>query len=232
MTAQELITASLKLINGQAYAPTDTDGELTSALGFLNMMLGDWHTKNLTVPVMTQENLTLVASQASYTIGASGANFLTARPLSVSPATFLRNSGTDYPLDIIGEGEYNGIAVKTVTSIPQKLFYKNNYPLGIIYLFPVPAEAYTLVLNSIKELTDLAALSTTVDLPSVYRRAVIYNFAVELAPQYFAQIDGSVAKTADDMYRTVSALNREDSISDVNDVILTRAGRFNIYTGE
>jgi hypothetical protein len=53
-----------------------------------------------------------------------------------------------------------------------------------LHLNPVPSAADTLVLYTWQQLSRFAATSDTFDLPPGYARAIRYNLALELAPEY------------------------------------------------
>jgi hypothetical protein len=79
----------------------------------------------------------------SYTVG-TGGDFNVARPDRLE-AAFVRQlipSGQnqiDFPLQILQAREdYNRIALKTMGTLPQVIFYDSAYPLGVIYPWPVP----------------------------------------------------------------------------------------------
>ena len=71
--------------------------------------------------------------------------------------------------------------MKSNTSqIPQVLFYDPQYPLGIIYLFPVPSAAYTLMFNAIIQQSTYSSLPMSLSVPPGYERAYILNLALDL----------------------------------------------------
>ena len=187
-TALDLITDSL--VKARTHAPGEAVGsdKSSAALRELNRMLGAWSNENLLLHQETEETLTLVVDQASYTIGESGSSqdFDTVRPLEILDGTFVRESGgnLDYPLTGKTLEEYRDIRNKSTGSIPWWITYNPTYPNGTLYLFWTPTSAFELHLLSLKELTALATLTTTVSLPPGYEDAIIYNLALRLASDY------------------------------------------------
>lgn len=159
-----------------------TAAEAADGLELLNEMLESWSTEQLAVPHILQENFTLVAGTASYTIG-SGATFNTTRPLDVL-CGFIRYSSLDYPLRILTRQEYDQIPLKTTQFLPEALYYQPSVANGVITLYGVPDQAYTLYIDSMKQLQSFAGLTTAIVLPPGYKRAIRFNLAPELAPEY------------------------------------------------
>lgn len=181
-TALELIESSLRLATVLASGETATADEATDGLKSLNDILENWSLENLTVWQGDNEQFTLTPGVASYTIGAGG-TFNTTRPIRIG-LSFTRVNGSDFPLQPWGLDEYNAVSVKTVGGIPERYVYLNEYPLGQIILYPVPATASTLFLNSDRVLTFPVTLATSLAFPPGYEKALRYTLATNLAPEY------------------------------------------------
>lgn len=192
-TAQEIVTDALESIGVYAPGETLSAADSSRALTVLNDMLDSWSNDNLAVFARTEVTKVLTANVYQYTIGAGGA-INTTRPLRVldgyGSAYVVDTNSNRFPIDVIGQDQWNLIGnVATVTSDgPTKLFYDAQYPLGTINLFPVPLQAWTLHFDTMLQLTDFAALGTTVSLPPGYNRAMKRNLALDLWP-YFKGID-------------------------------------------
>lgn len=234
-TVRDLVKGSLRLIGAIAQGETPSAPEASDALTSLNGMLDGWSTEKLIIYDETFEDLTLIPSQQLYTIG-SGGNFNTTRPLRISKAFIKKTNGSDYveyPIEIANEDEWAMIASKSVSSTyPQKLYYEQAYPLGKIRLWPVPTEANTLVLYSWKPLTAFASLDTTISIPPGYLRAIRYNLAMELAPEYGKPTSTEVMAIASESKTAIKRLNIRPFYSEVDPALLSGNKRFNIYTGE
>lgn len=172
-----MTTSALDIINGAAKKlgvlfkgealPSD---EANDGLVALNNMLDSWSNEDLLTVAFTTETFSLTGA-ASYTIG-SGGVFNTSRPINIASAVVTVGS-VDYPLIPLTPQAYNEeIAIKSITSpIPKYLVYDNAYPLGTITLFAVPSSGSTLKMLSNKPLSNLSALTSTVDLPD--RKSVV-----------------------------------------------------------
>ncbi len=193
-SALDIITGAAKLL-GVVFKSEALDAdEANDGLVTLNDMLDSWSNDSLRVTAFTVENFALT-SAASYTIG-SGGNFNTSRPITVKSAV-VRVGSIDYPLRWLSVEEYQTevIAKAISTTIPRFAVYDNAYPLATLTFYAVPSGG-TFYLQSKKPLANLSALNSTVDLPPGWKKALKYNLAIDLAPQYGAQVAPEVAEGA------------------------------------
>ena len=160
---------------------TSNTTRMSEALTCFNNMLSSWD-KDLIVP--TTESFTLTVGDADYTIG-SGGDFDTVRPIKLLSA-FIRDADNyDYPVDTyLSRDDYNKFAQKNIDGRPSCLLYVLEYPLGRIIFDSEPESAETFYLTSHKPFSPYTALSDTILQPVEYENAMIYNFAIEIAPEY------------------------------------------------
>jgi len=184
-TAQTLINDALELLGVIGAGETATGEDTTSALGTLNRMLDSWRNESLMVYAISNITHTLVGSDDTYTIGPSGADITATRPVKIESA-FVRQSNTDYPVQVIDDQAYwQGIASRTSSSdIPAYLYYDTAFPNGTIYLWPVPFAANVLYMQVWTPLSEYATAGTAVSLPPGYQEAIAYGLAVRLAPKF------------------------------------------------
>lgn len=192
-TARGIIKSAMRKAGVLTVGEDPSAEEANDALEMLNDLLASISNDSLIVYSRTFENFPLSGGTASYTIG-SGATFNTVRPIKIVSA-YVRIGTIDYPLEIITDENYASIGMKAIQGIPEFLNYTNAFANGTINLYPVPAAAYTLYLVTEKQLTTFA-LNDTVSLPPGWRRMLIYNLAIELAPEYGQPIPPEVAKIA------------------------------------
>jgi len=191
-SALQLITGAARLIGVIRKSEAMTADEAADGLVALNDMLASWSNNGLLCVSRVWEYFT-VNSALSYTIG-TGQELNTTRPLSIK-AAFFRVGTIDYPLEIITDEQYESITLKTLsTNYPQYLSYDNAYPYGTIRLYPQGAGELHLL--SEKPITNIAGLSTTVDLPAGWNRAIRYNLAIDIAPEYGEEPSPAVVEMA------------------------------------
>lgn len=193
-TALDIITGAAKLIGVVFKSETLDDDEANDGLVALNDMLDSWSNDSLLVSAYTEETFSLTGA-SSYTIG-TGGTFNTSRPITIKTAV-VRSGNIDYDLKIITPEQYQSIALKSTASpIPEYLVYDNVYPLGTIKLYPVASAGSTLTMLSNKPLSNLSALTTAVTLAPGWKRALKYNLAIELAPEYGVDVPAWVIRNA------------------------------------
>lgn len=226
-TALQLITGALRLIQAVRKTEAITADEAEDGLAALNELLGSWSNETLNITSRVTESFN-ITSGTSYTIG-SGQTLNTTRPISIE-AAFIRIGNIDYPLTKITDEEYSSIAYKSLgTTIPQYFNYNNGYPYGTIKIYPALVGNVGLHLLSEKPLTEIATINTEIDLPAGTKRALKYNLAVDLAPEYGKQVSEVVYKIAKEslgQIRLSVAKNRPIKQRYDNSI----AGN-NIYTG-
>ncbi len=233
MTGRDVITAALRLIG--AYAPGESveASEATDGLGALNRMLGGWSTEGLLIHAITAETpLTLTPGDSTVTLGASGD--ITTRPQKIESALIRdASSSVDGPLmRILTLEEYSLISSKTTqATYPDAIYDDGGFPQRTLYLYPVPSAAHKLVLFTKRALTEITTLDTAVSLPPGYDRGIIYNLAIELAPEYGKAVPDSVVMVAQESKAGLKRMNDRSVLLRVDDALQPGGGRYNIYTG-
>lgn len=230
-TVRELIEGSLRLIEELGAGQVSDADSANDALKSLSMMINSWSSMGDLIYTETTDSYAMTAGDGVYTIGATG-DIAVARPTRIT-AAYVTSGGVDSPLEIIDAKKYADIPIKTLQGIPEQIYFESNYPNATLRLYPVPSAADTLVLYSEKPLTEYTALTTTLSLPPGYERALKYNLAVEIAPEYGKQASATVQKIAIQSKNAIqNNNNRYDSEKLVADPALIATGTFNIYTGE
>jgi len=166
----------------------------------------------------------------SYTIGASGV-FDTVKPFVINSA-FIRIGNIDYHLKQIMEQEYSAIGFKSIGGIPELFYYKNDTPLGTIFVYPVGVAGYSLHLSSLKPLTEFADLSTEYDVPTGQEDMLVYNLAKRLAGEYEKPVPPEVNQMAEKTVQAMRVYNKRNNYpTSVIDMADNRNGIGNIYSG-
>lgn len=199
-TALQFITGAARLIGVVRKGEALDADEASDGLSALNDMLASWSNNGLLCVARVWEYFTVTAS-TSYTIG-SGQSLNTVRPIDIK-AAFFRIGTIDYDLEIISDEEYERISLKTLTTnFPRYITYDNAYPYGTIRLYPQGAGELHLL--SEKPITSISTLSTSVDFPAGWNRAIRYNLAIEIEPEYGVGVPPAVVKTATESLSNIS----------------------------
>jgi len=224
-TGLEIITKAMQKVGILIKSESPASDEAADALDALNDLIASWSTESMLIYARTLESFTLAGGTSSYTIG-SGQTFNTVRPLMIIDS-YIRNSTIDTNVAIVPDEVFANITNKTTQGIPEFLNYDNAFPTGTIKLWPVPSSAYTLFISSEKELSSLT-LAGTVSLPAGWKRALIYNLALELAPEYGQSVDEAILKHANESKRNIKATIMRNRSMDAN---ATPSLGFNVYSG-
>lgn len=235
-TALELIQSALRLLGVIASGESLSAAEATDGLAALNDLLDSWSTQELLVPTRIREVFPLVANQQTYKMGVGAPDFNTARPIRIENA-LLQYSGVspvlELPMDILNKEEYAAILLKSLSStIPLSLYEDNAFPYDNLSVWPVPQTSYNLVLYSWKPLADLASLTTELSLPPGYQRALRFNLAVDLAPEYGKEPSATVIAEAVASKGNIKRVNLKPSYLKVDKAARGKPGVWDYRTGD
>jgi hypothetical protein len=232
-TAGDIIYGSLRLIGQLAEGETPSSETAQDALAAMNQMIQSWNTERLAVFSTQDQVVTWPPSTISRTFGPTG-DIVANRPIAIDDSTYFRDpaNGISYGLKLINQQQYNGIAVKTVTSTyPQVLWVNMTYPNIEMYVYPVPTKVLEFHVVSVEELTQPANLATDLAFPPGYLRCFRYNLACELAPEFGVEPSRQVQRIAMTSKRNLKRINNPDDIMSLPYSIVATRQRFNIFAG-
>ena len=232
-TAGDQINGALRLIGQLAEGETPSAATSADALTAMNQMLDSWSSERLSVFSTQDQVFTWPASTASRTIGPTG-DFVGNRPVLLDDSTYFRDTSNNisFGIKIINQQQYNGIAVKTVTSTyPQVLWINMDMPNADMYIYPVPTKALQWHFISVTELVEPAALSTVLVVPPGYIRAFRFNLACEIAAEFGVEPPPQVRRIAMYSKRNIKRINNPDDVMNLPYSIVATRQRFNIYSG-
>lgn len=174
----------------------------------LNSLVDSWILETLLAYTTTETVFTLPANTASRTIGASQQISVT-RPIRIEGQSFVRVSSIDYPLDPITEAEYNDFALKStsVGFVPEYCFLDGGYPTGNVFFYPVVGAAVEIHLVTMGQLSAFADTTTDYGLPPGYQRALEFNLAIEIAPDFEQAVSPMIIGAAANAKRLVKRAN-------------------------
>ena len=232
-TAGDQINGALRLIGQLAEAETPSAATSQDALAALNQMIDSWNTERLAVFSTQDQVFDWPPNVLSRTLGPSG-DFVGNRPILLDDATYFIDtaSGISYGIKIINQQQYDGIAVKTVTSTyPQVIWVNMSYPNIEMYVYPKPTKVLEWHFISVEELTKPALLSTTLAFPPGYLRAFKYNLACEIAAEFGVEPPPQVQRIAMTSKRNLKRINNPDDVMSIPYAIVGTRQRFNIFAG-
>jgi len=232
-TAGDQINGALRLIGQLAEGEEPSAATANDALAALNQMIDSWNTERLSVFSTQDQVFSWLPNFATRTLGPTG-DFVGNRPILVDDSTYFRDpsSNISFGVKLINQQQYNGIAVKTVTSTyPQVMFVNMTYPNITMTVYPVPTKVLEWHIVSVQELTTAALLSTPLAFPPGYLRAFRYNLACEIAPEFGIEPSPQVSRIAMYSKRNLKRINNPDDIMSLPYSIVATRQRFNIFAG-
>ena len=232
-TANEQINGALRLLGVLAEGETPSASTSQDALATLNQMIDSWNTERLSVFSTQDQVKTWLPNLISNTLGPTG-TLVGQRPVLVDDATYFRDPANNisYGIKLINQQQYNGIAVKTVTSTyPQVMWVNMTYPDIEIYVYPVPTKPLEFHFVSVEPLMSVPTLATDITMPLGYLRAFKYNLACELAAEFGVEPSPQVLRVAMTSKRNLKRINNPDDIMALPYSLVATRQRFNIYAG-
>jgi hypothetical protein len=237
-SAGDQINRALRLLGVLAEGETPSASVSQDALMAMNQMIDSWNTERLSVFSTIDQIVEWPVGAINATLGPSGSlvrlNGTAVRPILVDDATYFRDPQTNvsYGIKLINQQQYDGIAVKTVTSTyPQVMFINMTYPDIDIYIYPKPTRLLEFHFISVEELSQPATLSTTLAFPPGYLRAFTYNLAMEIAPEFGIEPSPQVQRIAMTSKRNLKRINNPDDIMSMPYSLVATRQRFNVYAG-
>ena len=232
-TAGDQINGALRLLGVLAEGETASAATSQDALNALNQMIDSWGTEKLSTFTTQEQIFNWLPGLISQTLGPSG-DFVGDRPVLMDDATYFvdTSSGISYGIKLINQQQYDGIAVKTVTStFPQVMWVNTNYPNIDMHIYPVPTKILEWHFISAAQLTQPATIATPLYFPPGYLRAFRYNLACELAPEFGVEPSATVSRIAMYSKRNLKRINNPDDIMSIPYAIVSTRQRFNIFAG-
>ena len=232
-TAGDQINRAFRLLGILAEGESPSAAMSQDALVALNQMLDSWSTERLMIYNTIDQMYTWPAGEITRHLGPTG-EFVGVRPVLLDDATYYRDPGTNvsFGIKFINQQQYDGIAVKTVTSTyPQVMWINMEFPNISMTIYPKPTRDLEWHFISVQELSQPATLATDLYFPPGYLRAFAYNLACEIAPEFGMEPPPQVVKIAMTSKRDLKRINTPDDVMSMPYSLVATRQRFNVYAG-
>lgn len=181
---------------------------LNRAFTQANWLLAQWARKRWLCYALEEYALPSTGAQ-TYTVG-NGQNVnINPRPDRLEYA-YLRLNPTaqtpvDIPLGIIQSKEdYSRISVKNVGTLAWRIFYDPQWPIGVLYPWPIPqASIYTLYLGFKVVLPRFTSIQQPINFPPEYAAALNWCLARRLRTSYQMPPDPEISALARDALNVI-----------------------------
>ena len=249
-SATDFIKSALRLVGALRSGLNLSAAEATDCQTVLNDMLDAFSAERIMIPAVTvqtldqnQKALTLVANQASYTLGNANENenFLLARPSRVERVSVMYSASQSTPVELgmemLDDVKWQGVANKSTPSLlPQACFVDSSnavFPDMVLYFWPVPTQANPVVLYLWTVLQLFPDLQSKFFFPPAYAEMLRFNLAVRLAAEFPCDLKKFqlVEKLAAQSKARVASINVSPKEAVCDDALLSGSGQGNIFTG-
>lgn len=208
-TAQTLINRACKWIQAISAGDSPSTLESTDALGELNGILDGWLNEELMCYARQDETFNTVNAQATYSIGPTGSDLVTARPVMIEEAWIIASNIT-YPVQMITNEQYDAIPYKVASANwPDRANYTATMPNGTMTVYPVPNGAYAFHMRTRVQFTAFATTATVVSLPPGWETALASELAIRLGPMFQRQAPPEIVNLAAVSKRRIRVVNSQ-----------------------
>ena len=206
--ALDIITNALANIGAQVPGEAVDPNIANFALQKLNNQLDLWNNDDFMV-ISVNEIFATITGKTAITIGPSGADIISQRPLSINSA-FVRASNIDYPIQILNVEQYELIGLKQLNGPwVRALWYNSGTPLGVLNVWPLPSSGELHIFCNLL-FTNFVTLYDTVQLTQGYVAAMEWKLSELLMPS-FGRTDPAllnmIRKNANDAIASIKGTN-------------------------
>ena len=152
-----------------------TGYDMRSARRSLDLLTKEWANKGVNLWTIEEQSAAISAGTASLTLDADLID-----TLEVSWRTGTGTTQNDRAMQRISVREWSHTANKNATGSPT-LYWVNRIDPPVIHMWPVPAEAGTLLYYTMRHLEDAGAYTNTMDIPPRFLPALTAGLAYYLA---------------------------------------------------
>lgn len=238
MTGLDLFTSALRLIGAAASSEPPEDAEISDCKDAANLMLDSWNTDGLNVFTKRIDSYPLAGGKNSYTLGPGG-DWDAPRPQRITKANLIKTDVVPYlriPVEVLDDLQWGAIKLQGVdSSIVLKIYSDGAYPVSTVWTWPQPTMSYLLELYTWQLLAQFDDLTADLSFPPGYARAIKYNLACEIAPEFGKEPSPRVAQIAIESKAALQSFNADPPPQMPCDGgVLTGRNRsgFNYLTGE
>lgn len=205
------------------------------ALTRLNYMIAQWAVSRWMVYHLVDTGVQ-ATGQEFYTVGA-GAEFNTGARIDRIEFAYFRQLTNSNPNQVdttleqlFSREDYSRITLKQLNSFPSYFFFDSSYPLGNLYVWPLPSNLYEVHIVTKAVLSRFASLYQNIVLPDEYMAALHFNLAARLRVAYRFKTDPAIVALAKDALNIITNNNTQiPRLAMPNG--LPRPGVWNPYSG-
>lgn len=245
-TIRDMLAAALRKLGVLGAGESMSANASADALTALQLLVDDMANENLLIPVTTLLSASMAAGSVSYTIGTYPApvpdplpdtHIETVKPTEYLSAYIRDSASNDFPVRIIPQNQYSALSTKLLTSRPSMVYVQAGWPMDTLQFDAAgydTSDTFKLVcLLPLSSYLTTATLNDVIDMPPGYKRMVLYNLCVDLAPEWSVKVGAEIASAAAASKRNLRAknLNVGKLRSDSPQSVYGGPGYYNIHGG-
>jgi hypothetical protein len=204
----DLLTDSLIFVGAYSQGQTANPDDLSLAFRIMNRKIDSLSAEKLSMVGLHYGQYNLNGG-SSYTYGPGMLWNATSRPIKIKSASTVAPNGVERPCRITTADQWAAVADKSRTGVyAEDMFYDNGYPIGNIYLSPMPANGHA-VLWTFEQIAQLVSQTGTVDLAPGYTETLVMIAAVELCIAFQRPLTEELNNAALQAKNVIQQLNAE-----------------------
>lgn len=226
VTFINLLKASLRAIGAIGGGQTPAAHEVTDGIAAANDLLEQWEgPPNFLLPGLKmwqrETGLLTLKNQNSYSLKPSGGDLDIQIPLEILPHPVMRHtsSSADTPMNRMTIEDYQGLVNKSVRGFPQFYHYEKRLSEGKLY---TDVKASASVISSYKisfiyrqPMERIVSQTNEFDIDPSFYRALKWNLARELAPEYGRSLTANQEKLAAESLALAQTFEPENAPADL-----------------
>lgn len=247
-TVLNAMMRAMRLLRVLNIGDTPTAPEQQDMLDALNGLVDSWATYRLNIYTTSQEEFTLNPGQQAYEIGPNAADWVTQRPTFISGGSILfpgSTSNLERPVRVCTDEQWRMILTKNLTTnFVTDIWYDYGFSnpnsaapdlgSGKVWCYPIPDATGQIILYLPVAVSQFTAVNQPLALPPGYKRALVTNLAIEIAPEFESDPSPALIAAAEESLANIQRANvRIDPLR--CDPAVSRhqkGGGFNVYIGE
>jgi len=184
--ATDIITSAATEVGVLGQGDTLSGGDQAWILEKLQRLIDRFNANRKNIFSENFTSFTITANHNPHTIGPGGDWVMNTPPVKIfSAALVLTNSSIDLPLWMMDAAEWAREPLKSLTSsLPTKIYYERDFPLGQVNLWPQPTVTNNVRLGTWQNLTQAVSTSTALAMPPSYWDVIVLTLARDFAPSF------------------------------------------------
>jgi hypothetical protein len=200
VNSNDIIEGAIRALGALSTGESLPANEMVDGREALNMivkqLMGPPHYLMKGVKPWQREEASLtLAAKIKFEFKTSGGDLDITPPVDIISARLVDSDDNETPLKRMSREKYDSIGNKTDTNTPTAFYYERRLDSGYFYLDCIPSDItnYTIDITYLDQMAAFTTVRTTTDFPQEWYRVLKFSLAVDLGPEYGADISNVTA---------------------------------------